>query len=136
MDRYQLRRNAAGRRLKMAVAVAAVVLTAVLTAACAAHKEAPVRVAAPVEGAGEYAPRTLIVAYDAAVGKEPLLRAARKMGCRVIYDYRTIRALALRLPEGLPPDKAIRRLKRVRGVLQVSRDRINYLHSGGGTEVQ
>lgn len=74
-----------------------------------------------------YAPHTLIISYDVEVGKEPLLEAAKKMHCEVIYDYQNFNMVALRVPDKTDIQKAIRKLEKVKGVLQVNRDQIMYL---------
>ena len=42
------------------------------------------------EPEGEYSPNTLIIMYDEAVGKEPLLEAIETYGAEVKYDYSLI----------------------------------------------
>lgn len=79
-----------------------------------------------------YAPHTLIISYDVEVGKEPLLEAAKKMHSEVIYDYQNFNMLALRVPDKTDIQKAIRKLEKVKGVLQVNRDQI--MHLDGHTE--
>lgn len=77
----------------------------------------------------EYSPSTLIVFYDATIGKQSLLRAAKKMKCDVIYDYNIVNAVALRIAEGENINEVAEKLKKVKGVVSVQRDRIMHLDS-------
>ena len=52
------------------------------------------------EPEGEYSPNTLIIMYDEAVGKEPLLEAIETYGAEVKYDYSLIPGMAIRIPDG------------------------------------
>ena len=75
----------------------------------------------------EYAKDVLIVSYDAEVGKEPLKKAINKYGAEVIYDYRIINAIAVRIPESKKLEDSITYFEKVKGVLQVSKDRVYHL---------
>lgn len=73
--------------------------------------------------AGEGEERTcLIIFYDPAVGKAPLMEATREMGAELVYDYRIFNGIAVALPRGHRKDRAIRRYERVKGVLSVMED--------------
>ena len=77
----------------------------------------------------EYSENTFIAHYDASVGKAPLLSAAKKMGCTVIYEYGIINAVAFRIPEkGKKIESVISEIGKVKGVTGVSRDRIMHLN--------
>lgn len=69
-----------------------------------------------------------IVYVDQTAGKESLLKALKKMGAQVIYDYRTVSAVAIRLPDGMTVNQAAKQLKEVQGVLGVQPDRVMRLH--------
>ncbi len=69
-----------------------------------------------------YSPSTLIVYYDEGIGKSPLKKAAAKYGADIIYDYSIINALAIRIPDGKTLDEATKYFKKVKGVLEVSKD--------------
>lgn len=71
-----------------------------------------------------YSRDVLIVSYDEEIGKEPLKKALKKYGAEVVYDYRLVNALAVRIPDPDEINEAIARLEKVKGVLQVSRDRM------------
>lgn len=79
---------------------------------------------------GVYHRGVLIIYYDKSVGVEPLLKAAKRYGSEIIYRYNIISGVALRVPEGKTDEEAIAYYKKVKGVLQVSRDRIYHLHNG------
>lgn len=67
--------------------------------------------------------RTLIVFYDVKVGKAVLLKAAREYGSEVYYDYNNFNAVALSVPEGKTSDEAVEYYNKVKGVIQVNKDR-------------
>lgn len=69
-----------------------------------------------------YSPSTLIIYYDEGVGKSPLKKAAAKYGADVIYDYSIINALAIKIPDGKTLDDATKYFKKVKGVIEVSKD--------------
>ena len=82
-----------------------------------------------------YSKNTLIISYDEGIGKVRLKqqyffisasvqRAVRKYGAEVIYDYRIISALAVRIPDGKTLDESIEYFEKVKGVVSVSKDRI------------
>jgi len=81
----------------------------------------------PLASGLEFSKDVLIVSYDIEIGKDPLKKAIRKYGASIIYDYRIVNAIAVRLPDPSKMDEAILYFERVKGVLQVSRDRVNYL---------
>ena len=79
-------------------------------------------------GGVEYATDRLIISYDPEVGTAPLDSAIEAFHAEVLYRYRIINAVAIRLPEGKDIHKAIKSFELVKGVTSVSRDRINHLH--------
>ena len=64
--------------------------------------------------------------YDASLGREALLEAAKKEGAKVVYDYKIINAVALSIPEKDDIEKAITAFEKVSGVLQVVRDQVQH----------
>lgn len=76
---------------------------------------------------GLYHRGVLIIYYDKLVGVEPLLKAAERYGSEIIYRYNIISGVALRVPENKTDEEAIKYYKKVKGVLQVARDRIYHL---------
>ena len=81
----------------------------------------------PRDSGLEYSKDVLIISYDIEIGKEPLKKAIRKYDAEIKYDYRIVNAIAVRIPDPDKIDEAILYFEKVKGVLQVSRDRINYL---------
>lgn len=71
----------------------------------------------------------LIIYYDKTVGAEPLLKAAERYGSEIIYRYNIISGVALRVPKDKSDEEAIAYYKKVKGVLQVARDRIYHLQN-------
>ena len=85
----------------------------------------------PVRPTGlEYSSDVIVVTYDIEIGKDPLKKAIRKYGASIIYDYRIVNAIAVKLPDPDKIEEAILHFEKVKGVLQVSRDRVNYLDRG------
>ena len=78
----------------------------------------------PRDGIGEFSPTTIIVTYDAEVGKQPLLDAIKASGAEIIYDYKLIHGMAIKKPENMTLDEAIAHFRKVKGVLTVEKDRI------------
>jgi len=76
-----------------------------------------------------YSKTTLIIHYNKDIGKQPLLQAIKDYGGEVIYDYRIIKAVAMRIPEGTDIHDAIKYFETVEGVIYISRDRIMQLHT-------
>lgn len=74
-----------------------------------------------------YAPHTLIIMYDEAVGKEPLKKAFEEYGAEIIYEYGIIDGFAIRIPEDKAIEDAMAFFRKVEGVTSVERDRIIHL---------
>jgi hypothetical protein len=91
----------------------------------------PVDTVVPIQpvaiGTDEYSPHTLIIYYDGEVGAAPLLEAAKRMGCEIIYQYNNFQGVALRVPDKIKIEDAIGVFKKEKGVTQVNRDRIMHL---------
>lgn len=71
---------------------------------------------------------TLIIMYDASVGKQPLMKAVKAYGARLLYDYKIIKGIAISIPASRDETKAINYFEKVRGVLSVIKDRKVELH--------
>ena len=69
----------------------------------------------------------LIIMYDAEIGKETLLQAVKDYGAELLYDYRIISGIAIKIPEGKHILEAIAYFSKVKGVTAVERDRIYHL---------
>ena len=72
----------------------------------------------------EATPDTLIISYDEATGKEPLLAAIEQYNATILYEYNIINAVAIRIPEGTEIEDAIEFFSAVEGVILVNRDHI------------
>lgn len=68
-----------------------------------------------------YTPATLIVIYEEGAQKE-VIEAARRYGCTLLYTYETLHGCAIRIPANKSVEESIAFLKRINGVLQVTRD--------------
>ena len=69
----------------------------------------------------------LIIMYDAEIGKETLLQAVKDYGAELLYDYRIISGIAIKIPEGKHILEAIAYFSKVKGVTAVERDHIYHL---------
>ena len=67
---------------------------------------------------------TLIISYDATIGIEPLLAAIEQYNATILYKYKIINAVAIRIPEGTEIEDAIEFFNTIEGVLMVNRDQI------------
>jgi hypothetical protein len=102
---------------------------------CCAKKTITTKVPQTAEMAGtaktdtikEVSSNTLIIFYDAAVGKHPLMKAVEQKHCTLLYDYKSMNGIAIRIPDNWPIRKAIKYFYQVKGVVQVNRDRICHL---------
>ena len=72
-------------------------------------------------------PTNLIIMYDAEIGKETLLQAVKDYGAELLYDYRIISGIAIKIPEGKHILEAIAYFSKVKGVTTVERDHIYHL---------
>ncbi len=105
------------------------VAVVVALCSCSATRNAETTEAVKTEQGEEYSKNTFIAHYDASVGKAPLLSAAKKMGCTVIYEYGIINAVAFKISEkGKKIESVISEIGKVKGVIGVSRDRIMHLN--------
>ena len=63
---------------------------------------------AAAQPAGQlYSPRSLIIMYDGPRGKKSLLKAVKKYGARLMYDYTIINGMAIKINEGAKIEDAI-----------------------------
>lgn len=101
-------------------------LFALFSATTALLMEPALAIMPPAGESTQFVSHTLIVYYDASLGKEALLEAAKKEGAKVVYDYKIINAVALSIPEKDDIEKAITAFEKVSGVLQVVRDQVQH----------
>ena len=80
-----------------------------------------------VEDDESVSPTNLIIMYDAEVGKDALLQAVKDYGAELLYDYRIISGIAIKIPEGKHILEAIAYFSKVKGVTTVERDHIYHL---------
>lgn len=67
--------------------------------------------------------RNLIIFYDGSVGSKPLLKAAKKYGSKVLYQYRNFSGITVTIPSRYTTAQAIDHYRQVKGVLSVQKDR-------------
>ena len=101
-------------------------LFALFSATTALLIEPALAIMPPAGESTQFVSHTLIVYYDASLGREALLEAAKKEGAKVVYDYKIINAVALSIPEKDDIEKAITAFEKVSGVLQVVRDQVQH----------
>lgn len=78
-----------------------------------------------------YSSRSLIIMYDGPRGKKNLLKAVKKYGARLVYDYTIVNGVAIELPEGRDVHQARAWFQKVKGVVSVNYDLIYQLDSTG-----
>ena len=70
---------------------------------------------------------SLIIFFDPSIGKDALLAAIEEYGATIIYEYRNISGVSIRIPQGTFIGDAIEFFKNVDGVIAVRRDQIIHL---------
>ena len=75
----------------------------------------------------EFSPHVLIIFYQDASAKRRLRKALKKYHCETIYDYRNFNGMAVKTPDDANIITIAQRLRKIRGVLSVQRDRIMHL---------
>ena len=101
------------------------VAAAVLLTSCRSPKATPIATTLqPPAADHHYSPTTLLLTYDAQVGKGLILKALRQIKAEVIYDYHNFSGMAIRKPESMSIEETLTYLKKVKGVISVERDRI------------
>lgn len=70
----------------------------------------------------------LIIFYDTAIGDKPVVKASKKYGSQIIYQYKTLKGLAVTVPKGKTKAEAIKFYEQVEGVLSVNEDQVHQLH--------
>ena len=114
--------------LMKSIAKLCIVAVAVTLCSCSTTRKGETEHGVEIVDGEEYSRNTFIAHYDVSVGKAPLLSAAKKMGCTVIYEYSIINAVAFKIPEkGKKIESIISEIGKVEGVTAVSRDRIMHL---------
>ena len=72
-------------------------------------------------------PTNLIIMYAKEIGKSHLLKAVRKYGAEILYEYNIIPGIAIKIPEGKDINQAIEYFSGIKGVTAVERDHIYHL---------
>ena len=75
-----------------------------------------------------YSPSTLIILYDKGIGKKPLLKAMKRIKADLRYEYKMMSGIAIRKPADKTIEETMAYFKKVKGVVSVMRDGVNYLH--------
>ena len=70
---------------------------------------------------------TLMIFFDPLNGKESLYQAIEEYGATILYDYRMVNAITIRIPTGTFIGDAIEFFKNVDGVILVNRDHLNHI---------
>ncbi len=109
--------------------LAAAALAASL-AACTGTAPEAVRAVPPAPDAADSLPQphNLIVFFNDAKDRAPLLAAARDYGAEVLYNYQSLNAVALKIPPHKSLDEAERHFASIAGVVGVNRDQSHRLH--------
>lgn len=72
-----------------------------------------------------YDDSTLIIFYDAQIGKQALLAVANKIGAEIIHKYNMLNGIAVRIPHNQNIEQAAEYFGNVQGVLSVQRNGIS-----------
>lgn len=75
-----------------------------------------------------YSSTRLIIMVDTAVGKKPLLKAIRKYGAELKWDYKIIPGVAILKPARKTIEETMEYFRQVEGVISVERDGMMHLH--------
>ncbi len=109
------------------IAAAAIVAAAVFMGAGSCHSAKPAvghSASGQIEPA-DYTPGTIIVNYDSTIISTTQLESViAESGSTVIYRYNGLKALAVKIGDGTPIAQEMARLRKVKGVTRVQRDRI------------
>ena len=70
---------------------------------------------------------SLIIFFDPSIGKDALLAAIDEYGATIIYEYRNINGVSIRIPQGTFIGDAIEFFKNVDGVTLVKRDQMLHI---------
>lgn len=109
------------------IAAAATLAAAVLVGAgsCRSAKPAATHCATRQIEPADYTPGTIIVSYDStAVVLSQLESAITESGSTVTHRYSSLGALVVRLSNGTPIVQEMARLRKLKGVTRVERDRM------------
>lgn len=67
---------------------------------------------------------SLIISYDGEDALARLKKAIETYGAEIVYEYKIINSVAIRVPDTKTDEQAIQYFQKVKGVLSVERDRI------------
>lgn len=67
---------------------------------------------------------SLIISYDGEDALARLKKAIETYGAEVVYEYKIINSVAIRVPDTKTDEQAIQYFQKVKGVLSVERDRV------------
>jgi len=70
----------------------------------------------------QYSPKTLIIYYNQDNGKKNIIEAIKQYGATILYTYNNINGIAISIPEGKNMEESIQYLRKIKGVLEVSKD--------------
>lgn len=74
-----------------------------------------------------FSPHNLIIFYDTQIGAKPLYEAIKQYHAELIYDYQTLKGVAIRIPANKTLEEATTYFEKVNGVLAVNPDQIHSL---------
>lgn len=63
------------------------------------------------------------------------MEAISEIGAKLIYEYKTLKGIAIKIPEGQSVDSAMVFFKKIKGVTSVHRDRIYSIDPPGRKSV-
>ena len=71
-----------------------------------------------------YSKSTLIIFYDADIGKSYLLKAIKACHAKILYQYNNFNGMAIAIPMEKKLEESIHYFEKVKGVVSVNRDMI------------
>jgi len=71
-----------------------------------------------------YSKSTLIIFYDADIGKSYLLKAIKAYHAKILYQYNNFNGMAIAIPTEKKLEESIHYFEKVKGVVSVNRDMI------------
>ena len=72
--------------------------------------------------------RNLIIYYNPEMGNSQLMKAVADYGAEIIYEYNSLKGIAIKIPDGKSVVDAMTYFKKVKGVTSVHRDEIHHLN--------
>ena len=100
------------------------VLLSTLLCACQSPSTSAQSTAIPSQQQAQDTTGNLIIFYDDQTGSAPLLKAVKTSGATLVYEYKNLYGIAIRLSSKTNIEDTIAYFKKINGVLSVEQDRL------------